>query len=237
MKLGQTIVGIRKKKGMTQEEFSKIFHVTRQTVSNWEKEKSYPDLQTLVNMSNEFEISLDIMLKEDKQMVKRVSFDIKFGKYLKNILLWVAIIVFVSGIVWAVIWNKTKTTLEKKFQTGIEKNDFIFDEQLGYYTKKTDDNTYYKLPNQKMTDFWDFHPDFYAKYLDCYTELEGETLWMRWSGKDDNDINNAAIFCVDQIGNITYTFTAEEKEKLLENNPEAAGLVKDAESIYDSVYK
>ena len=40
MKLGQTIISIRKERNMTQEEFAQIFHVTRQTVSNWEKEVS-----------------------------------------------------------------------------------------------------------------------------------------------------------------------------------------------------
>lgn len=35
MKLGQTIWDIRKERKMTQEEFAQIFHVTRQTVSNW----------------------------------------------------------------------------------------------------------------------------------------------------------------------------------------------------------
>ena len=40
MRLGQTIMDIRKERNMTQEEFARIFHVTRQTVSNWEKEVS-----------------------------------------------------------------------------------------------------------------------------------------------------------------------------------------------------
>ena len=40
MRLGQTITEIRKERKMTQEEFAQIFHVTRQTVSNWEKEKN-----------------------------------------------------------------------------------------------------------------------------------------------------------------------------------------------------
>lgn len=71
MKLGQTIISIRKERNMTQEEFARIFHVTRQTVSNWENEKSYPDLETLVRISEEFQISLDAMLKEDVQMVKK----------------------------------------------------------------------------------------------------------------------------------------------------------------------
>lgn len=64
MKIGTKIIEIRKERNMTQEDFAKLFHVTRQTVSNWENEKSYPDLQTLVQISNEFDVSLDTMLKE-----------------------------------------------------------------------------------------------------------------------------------------------------------------------------
>ena len=68
MSIGKTILNVRKEKGMSQEEFGELFHVTRQTVSNWENEKNYPDLNTLVTMSDMFEISLDKLLKEDKQM-------------------------------------------------------------------------------------------------------------------------------------------------------------------------
>lgn len=62
MQLGQTIVKIRKEHGLTQEEFAKKFNVTRQTVSNWENEKSYPDLLTLVKISDMFGYSLDTIL-------------------------------------------------------------------------------------------------------------------------------------------------------------------------------
>ena len=63
MNIGTQILKIRKEKGLTQEEFGKIFHVTRQTVSNWENEKSYPDLQILIDISNRFDISLDVLIK------------------------------------------------------------------------------------------------------------------------------------------------------------------------------
>lgn len=69
MNLGNQILNIRKEKQLTQEEFGGLFHVTRQTVSNWENGKSYPDLQILVSISNQFEISLDILLKGDSKMV------------------------------------------------------------------------------------------------------------------------------------------------------------------------
>lgn len=73
MNLGSEILNIRKEQQLTQEEFGKLFHVTRQTVSNWENEKSYPDLQVLVDMSDRFEISLDTLLKEDPKMVASID--------------------------------------------------------------------------------------------------------------------------------------------------------------------
>lgn len=73
MNIGNQISNIRKEQKLTQEEFGRLFHVTRQTVSNWENEKSYPDLQILVDISNRFEISLDTLLKEDIKMVKAMD--------------------------------------------------------------------------------------------------------------------------------------------------------------------
>ena len=81
MNIGEKIIEIRKERKMTQEDFAKIFHVTRQTVSNWEHEKSYPDLQTIIQTSDEFNISLDKLLKEDIQMVKKID---NSDKYLRN---------------------------------------------------------------------------------------------------------------------------------------------------------
>ncbi len=73
MTVGNQILNIRKERKLTQEEFGKLFHVTRQTVSNWENEKSYPDLQVLVSISNQFDISLDTLLKEDTKMVQSMD--------------------------------------------------------------------------------------------------------------------------------------------------------------------
>ena len=73
MNIGNQISNIRKEQKLTQEEFGRVFHVTRQTVSNWENEKSYPDLQILVDISNQFEISLDTLLKGDSKMVKAID--------------------------------------------------------------------------------------------------------------------------------------------------------------------
>ena len=73
MNLAAQISNIRKEQTLTQEEFAALFYVTRQTVSNWENGKSYPDLQTLIAISNHFEISLDTLLKEDTKMVQTMD--------------------------------------------------------------------------------------------------------------------------------------------------------------------
>lgn len=83
MQLGQAIAQIRKERGLTQETFAKMFNVTRQTVSNWENEKSYPDLSTLVKISDEFNVSLDVLLKEDFRMVKVISSGVS-GKFFSD---------------------------------------------------------------------------------------------------------------------------------------------------------
>ena len=68
MDIGTQISNIRKEHQLTQEEFGRLFHVTRQTVSNWENRKSFPDLQILIEISNQFDISLDTLLKGDSKM-------------------------------------------------------------------------------------------------------------------------------------------------------------------------
>ena len=84
MQLGQMIVKMRKDYGLTQDDFAQKFNVTRQTVSNWENEKSYPDLQMLIDISNQFEISLDTLIKEDSKMVKAIDKERVLGKIKKE---------------------------------------------------------------------------------------------------------------------------------------------------------
>ncbi len=96
MNIGKKIIEIRKERNMTQEDFANIFHVTRQTVSNWENEKSYPDLQTLIRISNEFCVSLDTILKEDIRMVKKID---GYKNYKKVFIALITCILAVAAIV------------------------------------------------------------------------------------------------------------------------------------------
>lgn len=70
MELGQRIKGYRSALGMTQEQLAEKLFVTRQTVSNWENDKSYPDIHSLVMLSELFSVSLDILIKGDIEKMK-----------------------------------------------------------------------------------------------------------------------------------------------------------------------
>lgn len=184
MQLGQTIQKIRKENHLTQEEFAEIFHVTRQTVSNWENEKSYPDLLTLVAISDNFHISLDKMLKEDIKMTEKLNKEIHWAKHMRIILGVVLGIIVVTATIWFLVWNHYKTVTEDKFQKGLAKNEYSIDENCskgGYYVIPYDKDTCFTLPNQVMPDYFDFSTDFHAKDVDCSAKLNGETISICWS--------------------------------------------------------
>ena len=73
MDIGNKIQKIRAEQGMTQAEFADKFHVSRQTVSNWENNKNYPDLSILRSISDEYAISFDTLLKDDVEYISHID--------------------------------------------------------------------------------------------------------------------------------------------------------------------
>ena len=57
--VGENIKNIRKKNNITQEELAEKLNVTRQAVSSWENGKTEPDIETLTNIAQIFDISID----------------------------------------------------------------------------------------------------------------------------------------------------------------------------------
>ena len=100
MELGKNIAKIRKDNKLTQDDLAEKYFVTRQTISNWENGKSYPDLETLVKISDDFKISLDVLIKEDNKMVKDISKKQKRYKWIiVPIILYAVLIIGIIGIV------------------------------------------------------------------------------------------------------------------------------------------
>ena len=70
MELGGQIKRHRARLGLSQEELADKIFVTRQSVSNWENDKTYPDLQSLLRLSELFGLSLDELIKGDIEIMK-----------------------------------------------------------------------------------------------------------------------------------------------------------------------
>lgn len=65
MEVSSQIKKYRTNRNMSQEELAEKVFVTRQTISNWENGKNYPDIHSLLLLSNLFDISLDQLIKGD----------------------------------------------------------------------------------------------------------------------------------------------------------------------------
>lgn len=70
MELHAHIKKYRTDMNLSQEELADRVYVTRQTISNWETGKSYPDIHSLVLLGNVFGISLDQLIKGDLETMK-----------------------------------------------------------------------------------------------------------------------------------------------------------------------
>lgn len=68
MDIGAKIKDARIKAGLTQEQTAEALGVSRQTISNWENEKTYPDIVSVVKMSDLYDVSLDRLLKGEQEM-------------------------------------------------------------------------------------------------------------------------------------------------------------------------
>ena len=110
MELGKQIKIHRQEARMTQEELADRVYVSRQTVSNWENDKSYPDVNSLVLLSEVFQISLDKLIKGDIDVMKEVIKQeeiAKLNRYsaIYAILLIVTAVAAIPLVEWLDLWG------------------------------------------------------------------------------------------------------------------------------------
>lgn len=72
MELAHQIRQKRKERGLSQEELAAAVYVTRQTVSNWENDKTYPDVQSLLLLSELFGMTIDELVKGDVPTMEKI---------------------------------------------------------------------------------------------------------------------------------------------------------------------
>lgn len=71
MNLGAQIKKYRAEFSLSQDELAEKLFVTRQSISNWENDKTYPDIKSLVLMSEVFSVSLDQLVKGDMEIMRK----------------------------------------------------------------------------------------------------------------------------------------------------------------------
>lgn len=73
MEIGKKLKNARIEAGLTQEKAAEKIDVSRQTISNWENEKSYPDIISVIALSDLYSVSLDELLKGDQKMAEHLE--------------------------------------------------------------------------------------------------------------------------------------------------------------------
>ncbi|CAO1610203.1 helix-turn-helix domain-containing protein [Brochothrix thermosphacta] len=113
---GEKLKMLREQTDITQEEVSQKLNVTRQSVSNWENNKNYPDLTTLVTLSQLYNISLDDLLKDENNVVKSMKTELnsyRSSELIKLIIFSVlAFLLPIIGIVFGILLLCTKKRVE-----------------------------------------------------------------------------------------------------------------------------
>lgn len=138
MELGKQIKKYRNEQDISQDLLAEKIYVSRQTISNWENGKNYPDIHSLLRLSEIFHVSMDILVKgdieemkeeikqEDRHRFKKVSnvFAILFFTmivtpipllyYLDNIGIgiWAALFVVTSGVAFKVEKEKKEFDIQ-----------------------------------------------------------------------------------------------------------------------------
>ena len=81
MNVGARIKKYREKQNISQDELALKVFVSRQTISNWETNKSYPDIKSLTMLSSIFHVTLDDFIKGDMEEMKRIISKEKIEKF------------------------------------------------------------------------------------------------------------------------------------------------------------
>ena len=80
MEVGVQIKKYRNELGLSQEKLAEKVYVSRQTVSNWETDKNYPDIHSLLLLASLFGVSLDQLIKGDVEIMQQEITEMEIKK-------------------------------------------------------------------------------------------------------------------------------------------------------------
>ena len=104
MTLGERIRYERKKRGLSREELAEILNVSRQAITKWETDRGIPDIVNLIRISEEFEISLDELIKGDNSVKRKIIYDNSMKRW--HLLVVVYLLAIVAYVAYFALYNK-----------------------------------------------------------------------------------------------------------------------------------
>ncbi|SFN87254.1 DNA-binding transcriptional regulator, XRE-family HTH domain [Pseudobutyrivibrio sp. UC1225] len=143
MELGKRIKDYRSSLNWNQDELAEKMFVSRQTISNWENEKSYPDIQSLLLLSTLFDVSIDQLVKGDVEKMQKIinEQDVNQMKfYGKAMLMCLLILILTFGPAYLLIglWSLVPEGL-------LIIGTLYFSIKLGTLQKENDVSTYKEI--------------------------------------------------------------------------------------------
>lgn len=91
MEISRKIKSARLQADFTQEAVAEELQVSRQTISNWENGRTYPDIVSVIKMSDLYGISLDELLKGDRQLMAHLDESTNIVKSNKKLIVAIVI--------------------------------------------------------------------------------------------------------------------------------------------------
>ena len=159
MNFGKTLQELRGKNNISQENMAETLGVSRQTISNYENSKSYPDILVLIKLCEVYNISLDELIKGNKELLISIKKDKKRTKI--NISICVSIIVILLLLISYLFYFKNIIYMNKSINNAIS---FLLKNNDKFITIEKDK----KYNKDEMTDNYIKITDAEYKYITTY---------------------------------------------------------------------
>lgn len=214
MNIGDKIKEQRLKKELTQEQLSELLNVSRSTVSSWEVGRNYPDLETIVAISDLFGISLDNLLREDTEMAKDLSKKMRWNKYYKRIL----VVIGILAVIYVGFNGKLRMD-EKCYSKNLATHSWKQDDyrDSGNYALKEEGvlySTYVMEVGFNPIPFTEYHLWVIARKDKLVVKIkEGNKRNVVISKENDPKVKFDATVEVDEAGNLISSDSSWSGEK------------------------
>ena len=218
MKIGEKIKEQRALNKWTQEQLAGFLNVSRSTVSSWEVGRNYPDLEMIITISDLLGISLDTLLREDSEMIKDTTKNLKRGKIYRNVLVMIGIlVVFFLGVQGKMVFNEASLR-NNLVNSGWQQLTDSDDRPTDYAYGLNEEGITYKAILSPTR--WGTDPNIliFAQKEEFFIDVSGsDEIAVSLSSKNDYTLDNHYSVFVDENGefaNQNTGLTSDEIEKI-----------------------